>query len=75
MLSVLGALLRCRSFAFVEDLGFEEAHSNFVSEMNARYTEMAYNCLLAAGLYILTFGIAFWQYKLNVQDGSVDPLF
>ncbi|CAL1285612.1 unnamed protein product [Larinioides sclopetarius] len=75
MLGIMGALFRTRGAAFAEDLELEEVDENFVSEMNAKYLEIAYNCLIAAGLYVITLGFAFWQYKLNVQDGSLDPLF
>ncbi|GFQ87997.1 ribonuclease kappa [Trichonephila clavata] len=75
ILSVVGILFRFNCATFAEDLMIEEIEEDFVTKMNDRYKELAYNCLIAAGLYGITLGVAIWQYNLNRRDGSMDALF
>ncbi|GFU61662.1 ribonuclease kappa [Nephila pilipes] len=75
ILGVVGLLFWINCTSFAEDLMIEEIDENFKTKMNDRYNELAYNCLIAAGMYALTLIVAIWQYILNRRDGSIIALF
>ena len=72
MLFLLGIFLEFRSVAFAEDLPLEEyvGTETFDSDMTRIYTQAAYNCFIAACLYIVSLGLSVWQYYLNRRASS-----
>lgn len=65
----MGIFLYVHSLAFIEDLHLEEKNittpNDFLVEVNVLYTQAAYNCWVAACLYIITLAVSIHQYFLN----------
>lgn len=66
---VMGFFLYTHSVAFAEDLGIhaEEIHSKseFHGEADHRFTQAAYNCWIAACLYVVTLAASLHQIYMN----------
>ncbi|KAL1431574.1 ribonuclease kappa [Rhipicephalus microplus] len=68
MLVIMGIFLFTHSVAFAEDLGIEAEHMKkheFLTEANRRYTQAAYNCWIAACLYVVTLAASVHQIYMN----------
>ncbi|XP_023221020.1 ribonuclease kappa-B-like [Centruroides sculpturatus] len=71
MLVLMGIFLYCKSVAFVEDLAIDERNHTTRNELllNADnlYKQAAYNCWVAACLYIISLAVSVHQYFMNRQ--------
>ncbi|XP_076035571.1 ribonuclease kappa [Oratosquilla oratoria] len=57
-----------KSPAFIEDLGLEGPFANndqLITAVNRGFQQNAFNCLIAACLYIITLAVSGWQFYLN----------
>ncbi|XP_044735394.1 ribonuclease kappa-like [Chrysoperla carnea] len=67
-LVLMGLFYYVKSVALIEDLGIEEKFENindFYAEADKRYTQSAYNCWIAACLYIFTLLFSAHQFYVN----------
>ncbi|KRX13477.1 Zinc metalloproteinase nas-4 [Trichinella nelsoni] len=65
-LGILGIMFYTQSPLLFEDIHYEKKASEFsISEISDRYQSTAYNCWIAAGGYVVTMIIAFWQTNWN----------
>jgi len=72
-LSFMGIFYYVRSVALVEDVpGMEEVHLTtldaFYKEADKGYTQNAYNCWIAACLYIITLAFSGHQFWVNSRS-------
>ncbi|CAN7941919.1 ribonuclease kappa-B [Ixodes scapularis] len=67
MLVILGIFLFTHSVAFAEDLAIDEKlpKIEFLTEINRKYTQAAYNCWIAACLYVVTLAVSVHQIYMN----------
>ena len=64
----MGVLFYIESPAFLEDLPMEGPYKNFeeyMTDVHRGFKANAFNCLIAACLYIMTLGISAWQFYMN----------
>jgi|ERR1711962_786793 len=64
----MGILFYTESPAFIEDLPLHDRYGSpdqYLSEMHRLFKANAFNCLIAACLYIATLGVSSWQFYLN----------
>ncbi|XP_013187579.1 ribonuclease kappa-B [Amyelois transitella] len=71
-LTLMGVFYYIRAVALLEDLPIEEAteHSNrtidqFIAQVESGYTQNAYNCWIAALLYVVTLVVSGHQFWMN----------
>ncbi|KYN37494.1 Ribonuclease kappa [Trachymyrmex septentrionalis] len=70
----MGVFFYIRSVALVEDLPLEELKENLTSTgefykvVDRGYTQNAYNCWIAACIYVLTFLFSGHQFYLNSRS-------
>ncbi|XP_012064491.1 PREDICTED: ribonuclease kappa [Atta cephalotes] len=70
----MGVFFYVRSVALVEDLPLEELKENLTSKeefykvVDRGYTQNAYNCWIAACIYVLTFLFSGHQFYLNSRS-------
>ncbi|EGI65183.1 RNK Ribonuclease, partial [Pseudoatta argentina] len=70
----MGVFFYVRSVALVEDLPLEELKENLTSTgefykvVDRGYTQNAYNCWIAACIYVLTFLFSGHQFYLNSRS-------
>ncbi|KAK8398806.1 hypothetical protein O3P69_004124 [Scylla paramamosain] len=67
-LLVMGLFFYGEAPAFLEDLPLEDhydSRENFVTDVNKGFKNNAFNCFIAACLYIVTLGVSGWQFYLN----------
>ncbi|XP_029677116.1 ribonuclease kappa [Formica exsecta] len=72
-LLLMGVFFYVRSVALVEDLPLGEetvftSLDNFYDVMDRGYTQNAYNCWIAACIYVLTFLFSGHQFYLNSRS-------
>ncbi|KAM0736720.1 Ribonuclease kappa [Formica fusca] len=72
-LLLMGVFFYVRSVALVEDLPMGEetvftSLDNFYDVMDRGYTQNAYNCWIAACIYVLTFLFSGHQFYLNSRS-------
>ncbi|XP_029162849.1 ribonuclease kappa [Nylanderia fulva] len=71
-LLLMGVFFYVRSVALVEDLPLGEKKftslQNFYDEVDRGYTQNAYNCWIAACIYVLTFLFSGHQFYLNSRS-------
>ncbi|XP_064476759.1 ribonuclease kappa-B-like [Ornithodoros turicata] len=67
MLVIMGVFLFTHSVAFAEDLNIEAKgdRGEFITEVNRQYTQAAYNCWIAACLYLVTLVVSVQQIYVN----------
>lgn len=73
-LLVMGGLFMWRSVGLIEDLGLEEEYateSEFFTEADRAYNNIAYNCWIAALLYVVTLVVSIQQLHANRQAGQL----
>ena len=67
--ALMGVFFRIHSPALFEDIPFDEKeweHKNFtISYVHEKYDQVALNCFIAAGIYVLFFIFSFIQHRLN----------
>ncbi|XP_011700861.1 PREDICTED: ribonuclease kappa-B [Wasmannia auropunctata] len=68
----MGIFFYVRSVALVEDLPLEKGNftsiGEFYKEVDRGYTQNAYNCWIAACIYVLTFLFSGHQFYLNSRS-------
>ncbi|KAK7073097.1 hypothetical protein SK128_017655 [Halocaridina rubra] len=67
-LLLMGVLFYCETPAFLEDLPVEETYASvddYLAEVHRGFRTNAFNCIIAACLYIVTLGVSGWQFYLN----------
>ncbi|XP_055838297.1 ribonuclease kappa [Episyrphus balteatus] len=67
-LTLMGLFFYIHSVALIEDLPLEEKYDNiddFYSAANAAYNQNAYNCWIAACIYVLTLLLSAQQFYAN----------
>ncbi|XP_012277628.1 ribonuclease kappa-B [Orussus abietinus] len=68
----MGVFFYVRSVALVEDLPLEgkvfETKDEFYTEADRGYTQNAYNCWIAACIYVLTFLFSGHQFYVNSRS-------
>jgi len=66
-LAITGLLFHNRSLAFIEDLNLEEVTSpaELARELDVKYEQGAYNCWIAALMYVATLCVSVQQYWMN----------
>lgn len=67
-LLVMGVFFYSEAPAFLEDLPLEDhydSRDNFITDVTKGFKNNAFNCFIAACLYIVTLGISGWQFYLN----------
>ncbi|XP_076658295.1 ribonuclease kappa [Halictus rubicundus] len=67
-LLLMGIFFYVKSVALVEDLPLEgefKSAADFYAEADRGYTQNAYNCWIAACIYVLTFLFSGHQFYLN----------
>ncbi|XP_043502715.1 ribonuclease kappa [Polistes fuscatus] len=71
-LVLMGIFFYIKSVALVEDLNFERTYfsnqNEFYIEAERSYTQNAYNCWIAACIYVLTFLFSGYQFYLNSRS-------
>ncbi|XP_043237358.1 ribonuclease kappa-B-like isoform X1 [Amphibalanus amphitrite] len=71
-LSIMGGLFMWNSIGLIEDLGLEE-HYDTTEELykaaDDAYSSIAYNCWIAAAIYLVTLVISMQQFHVNKQAG------
>ncbi|EFN66494.1 Ribonuclease kappa [Camponotus floridanus] len=71
-LLLMGVFFYVRSVALVEDLPLGEGNfttlENFYDVVDRGYTQNAYNCWIAACIYVLTFLFSGHQFYLNSRS-------
>ncbi|GAB1865370.1 Ribonuclease kappa [Camponotus japonicus] len=71
-LLLMGVFFYVRSVALVEDLPLGEKNftslENFYDVVDRGYTQNAYNCWIAACIYVLTFLFSGHQFYLNSRS-------
>lgn len=71
-LLLMGLFFYVKSVALVEDLPLEGKYfsemDEFYTEVNRGYTQNAYNCWIAACIYVLTFLFSGYQFYLNSRS-------
>lgn len=67
MLVILGIFLFTHSVAFAEDLDIDASgdKKEFLTEANRKFTQAAYNCWIAACLYVVTLAVSVHQIYMN----------
>jgi len=71
-LSIMGGLFMWKSVGMIEDLGLEEHYATpeeLYSAADSAYTNIAYNCWIAAAIYLVTAVISIQQFHVNRQAG------
>ena len=67
-LSLMALSFYSRSIALVEDLNFNETDTeNYMDNMDQAYDNQAFNCAIAAAIYVLTLVVSWHQYWLNTR--------
>ncbi|XP_049877140.1 ribonuclease kappa-like [Pectinophora gossypiella] len=67
-LTLMGVFYYIKAVALLEDLPLEEGHhtiEEFIGQVEAGYTQNAYNCWIAALLYVITLVVSGHQFWLN----------
>ncbi|KAL7631808.1 UNVERIFIED_CONTAM: hypothetical protein RMT77_010138 [Armadillidium vulgare] len=67
-LLIMGVLFYAETPAFLEDLPMEGPYENngqYMADVHRGFKTNAFNCLIAACLFIITLGISAWQFYLN----------
>jgi len=74
----MGIFFYIHSVALAEDIVIDEKsfeHKNatakiadFYNQVDEGYKQNAYNCWIAAGLYIITLFVAVWQFRQNQHN-------
>ncbi|CAB3231724.1 unnamed protein product [Arctia plantaginis] len=67
-LTLMGVFYQIRSVALLEDLPLGEHHesiTDFLQDVEVGYTTNAYNCWIAALLYVITLVISGHQFWMN----------
>nr|XP_053629164.1 ribonuclease kappa-like isoform X2 [Cherax quadricarinatus] len=67
-LLIMGVFFYTETPAFLEDLPLEGLYDNagkYMNEVHRGFKSNAFNCLIAACLYIITLGVSGWQFYLN----------
>ncbi|EDW01432.1 ribonuclease kappa [Drosophila grimshawi] len=67
-LVLMGLFFYIHSVALIEDLPLEEKYSSleeFYTAANNAYTQNAYNCWIAACIYVLTLLLSAQQFYMN----------
>ncbi|XP_026320964.1 ribonuclease kappa-B-like [Hyposmocoma kahamanoa] len=67
-LTLMGVFYYIRALALLEDLPLPEEHKGFdqfITDVEAGYNQNAYNCWIAALLYVITLLISAHQFYLN----------
>ncbi|XP_053614473.1 ribonuclease kappa-B [Plodia interpunctella] len=71
-LTLMGVFYYIRAVALLEDLPIEEATENsnrtideFIAQVESGYTQNAYNCWIAALLYVVTLVVSGHQFWMN----------
>ncbi|KAG7201593.1 hypothetical protein KM043_004337 [Ampulex compressa] len=71
-LVLMGAFFYVKSVALVEDLPLEgktfDTPEDFYSEANRGYTQNAYNCWIAACIYVFTLLLSGHQFYVNSRS-------
>jgi len=72
-LSIMGGLFMWKSVGLIEDLGLEE-HYDTTEELyeaaDHAYTNIAFNCWIAAAIYLVTMVVSVQQFHVNRQAGA-----
>eukprot|EP00041_Stephanoeca_diplocostata_P006535 m.87722 g.87722 ORF g.87722 m.87722 type:complete len:99 (+) comp16419_c0_seq1:193-489(+) len=63
-LVIVGALFQSKARAFIVDI--EEGHRTATAMEDA-----GRSCYIAAGMYVVTFALSFWQMKVNSAKASI----
>lgn len=69
----MGLFFYMHSVALIEDLPIEEHHDSveeFYTAANAAYNQNAYNCWIAACIYVLTLLLSAQQFYMNSRAQS-----
>ncbi|ODN02203.1 Ribonuclease kappa [Orchesella cincta] len=76
-LALMGVFFYIKSVALVEDLPLEEEYKpteedmkNFYGDVDRAYSQNAFNCWIAACLYVGTFLISAQQFYMNNKSTS-----
>jgi len=72
-LALMGIFFYIKSVALIEDLPLKEHHSSpgeFFADVDRAYSQNAYNCWIAACLYVLTLLISGHQYWANSKAST-----
>ncbi|XP_022815609.1 ribonuclease kappa-like [Spodoptera litura] len=67
-LTLMGVFYYIRAVALLEDLPLEEHHhsmESFITNVETGYTQNAYNCWIAALLYVITLVVSGHQFWMN----------
>ncbi|CAB3406728.1 unnamed protein product [Caenorhabditis bovis] len=65
-LGLLGVFFYINAVTLFPDLHFDESNPQVTTvEIEAKYSEKATQCWIAAGLYAVTLIVVFWQNKYN----------
>nr|XP_031840641.1 ribonuclease kappa [Nomia melanderi] len=67
----MGIFFYVKSVALVEDVPLEETYDQvdkFYKEVDRGYTQNAYNCWIAACIYVLTFLFSGHQFYINSRS-------
>ncbi|XP_076220951.1 ribonuclease kappa [Nomia melanderi] len=70
-LLLMGIFFYVKSVALVEDVPLEETYDQvdkFYKEVDRGYTQNAYNCWIAACIYVLTFLFSGHQFYINSRS-------
>ncbi|XP_037069885.1 ribonuclease kappa-B-like [Pollicipes pollicipes] len=71
-LSIMGGLFMWNSVGLIEDLGLEEHYDTaeeLYSDADKAYKNIAYNCWIAAAIYLVTMVVSVQQFYVNRQAG------
>jgi len=79
-LALMGIFFYIKSVALVEDLPLDETYKpseykKFLADVDAAYIQNAYNCWIAACLYIGTLLVAGHQFYMNNKTTSSAAAF
>ncbi|VDN59013.1 unnamed protein product [Dracunculus medinensis] len=65
-LGLLGVFFYVQAVTLFPDLKFDEEHEVLsIPEIEDKYSEKATQCWVAAGMYLVTLIVVFWQNKFN----------
>ncbi|CAO1301783.1 unnamed protein product [Diamesa hyperborea] len=74
-LVLMGGFYYIHSVALIEDLPLEEHYSSpteFYAAADRAYSQNAYNCWIAACIYVLTLVVSAQQFYSNSRSSSVN---
>jgi len=70
--ALMGMFFKLKSPALFEDIPMKEEdwhHHNYTIEfVHEKYEEVAMNCFIAAGIYVLFFIFSFIQHRMNSRS-------